>query len=76
MARRITLVESDDISTIGVGEASIPLLAFNAMLGIDEADFLRATHARSNWALNLPIGHAGTRRTFTHLEHLALISKN
>ncbi len=42
----ITLVESDAIGTVGVGEATIPQIqAFNAMLGIDEAEFVRATHA-------------------------------
>ena len=40
----ITLVESDDIGTIGVGEATIPpIKSFNAALGISEADFVRAT---------------------------------
>lgn len=42
--RAITLVESDAIGTVGVGEATIPpIRSFNAMLGISEAEFLSAT---------------------------------
>ena len=42
--RRIVLVESDAIGTVGVGEATIPPIAsFNAMLDIREDEFLRAT---------------------------------
>ncbi|WP_131811826.1 tryptophan halogenase family protein, partial [Paraglaciecola hydrolytica] len=41
---KITLVESEQIGTIGVGEATIPDIAnFNLMLGINERDFLAAT---------------------------------
>ncbi len=42
----ITLVESDEIGTIGVGEATIPdIINFNRMLGIEEAEFMKATNA-------------------------------
>ncbi|MDV3458161.1 tryptophan halogenase family protein [Sphingomonas sp. HF-S4] len=42
----VTLVESDEIGTIGVGEATIPQIRmFNAGLGIDEDAFIAATQA-------------------------------
>jgi tryptophan halogenase len=42
----LTVVESDEIGIIGVGEATIPdMLQFNLFLGIPEAELMRATQA-------------------------------
>lgn len=39
----VTLIESDAIGTVGVGEATIPtLVSYNRLLRIDEAEFMKA----------------------------------
>lgn len=50
----VTLVESDEIGIIGVGEATIPSIAlYNDMLRIDENEFLRQTQGTFKLGIEL-----------------------
>jgi len=42
----ITLIESDEIGTVGVGEATIPPMRnFHRIMNVDEQEFMRETQA-------------------------------
>lgn len=61
--RTVTLIESDAIGTVGVGEATIPpIRGFNAMLDIPEAEFLRETRGTAKLGIEfVNWGRAGDR---------------
>ncbi len=84
----LTLIESDAIGTVGVGEATIPpLLRFNRFLGIDEADFMRKTRATFKLGINFEnwkdvgedyfhsFGHTGTDHWTGGFQHFWLSGK-
>ena len=82
---RVTLIESDAIGTVGVGEATIPpLVTFNRVLGVNEAEFMRETQATfklgisfENWKDGSDtyfhsFGHAGKDHWTSGFQHFWL----
>mgnify|MGYP000377384339 FL=1 len=85
----VELVESEDIASVGVGEATIPpIRLFNSVLGINEAEFLRETKATiklgikfENWknteeSYFHTFGAAGKSLPFCHFHHYLKPMKN
>ena len=81
----VTLIESDEIGTVGVGESTIPTArSFHAFLGIDEAAFMRATQATfklgiafENWGADgaryfHPFGTVGRSVAIADFQHFWL----
>lgn len=82
-AVEIELVESEQIGTVGVGEATIPpIQVLNSVLGIDESEFLRETKATIKLAIKFEnwkkkghsyyhsFGVAGRGLAFCQFHHL------
>ncbi len=81
----VVLVESDEIGTVGVGEATIPpLMAFNDLLGINEDEFVAATQGTFKLGIEFvdwgavgeryfhPFGSHGADFNGLHFHHLYL----
>lgn len=81
-AHSITLVESEAIGTVGVGEATVPPIhEFNRYLGLDPAEFLRATNGTIKLGIQFdgwggvghryfhPFGYLGVEMSGVHFHH-------
>jgi tryptophan halogenase len=62
----VQLVESDDIGTIGVGEATIPTIHwFNQIVRLDEREFMRETKATFKLGIEF-VGWSAPRPRYLH----------
>ena len=61
----LTLIESPDINTVGVGEATIPnFVDFNRNLGINDAELIKATQATFKLGIEFEEGSQKGERFF------------
>ena len=63
---RIRLIESDEIGTVGVGEATLPQMKdFNDFIGVDEVELMRATQATFKLGIEF-VGWGEIGETYVH----------